>query len=427
MRYWWDKIKVVTDDLTLWDDLQVLWFDTCGYILIWKWTNEYWTKWDPLTSTTEACGETTECPRCQSVITDVKKLPGWPEPCSNGDAFLMLSETGKLKTLCKSALEDKDEKVKISSSDWTAWYLWDKLIVCNSNSPLSFKENSSWSFHTMCLNWDGSKANMSFLDLNDTPNSYSKWLLYSNWGSVDILPPKACDKSRYSYVVYDKQNWAYDTICDPHEISCAYWEYSWGTAMVWETADWAQYYLQNTSTTVIPTAQTFSWGCSKFRSTDDIELSSGNVLFIVKTPWVYNFSYGCTVHNKDNAWLQAIRSCLLVWDYKLESKYDSRKYTQYVNDFLPDDWDSSYNLWERNLELAIMSFSNSAQLVITEPVTVQFRLWVSRALNDHRMKGMTNLSQMELTVTSGSDLWGATYVSCARIGPVPGSYKNRIW
>lgn len=427
MRYWWDKIKVVTDDLTLWDDLQVLWFDTCWFLLIWKWNNEYWTKWDPLTSRTEACGETIECPRCQAVITDVKKLPWWPEPCSNGDAFLMLTNAGKLKTLCKSEFTCDDKYVAVSNWD-TPWYLRDKLVICNSNSPLTIIERTSWSFHTLCLGWDGSKAGLKFIDLKDTPNSYSSpWLLYSDWDWINMLEPKACEKSRYSYVVYDKQSGGFDTICDPNDVSCAYWEYSWGTAMVWKDADWDQYYLQNIPTTVIPTAQTFSWWCSKFRSTDDITLSSGNVLFIVKTPWVYNFSYGCTVHNKSEAWLQAIRSCLLVWDYKLESKYDSRKYTQYVNDFSPEDWDSSYEMWERNLELAIMSFSNSAQIVITEPVTVQFRLWVSRALNDHRMKDMSDLTQMELTVTSGSDLWGATYVSCAKIWPVPSTYKNRIW
>lgn len=440
MKYGWDKIKVVTDGLKKWDKIEALTFDRCWYLLIWKWDNSYWTKWDPLMSAEVPCWSEWNCPACQEKIDDVMDLPGRPEPCDEGDAILALSKSWRLKSICRSNFEDNDKNVAVSSHDEIAWYLKDKLIVCDDDWPLSFTENEEWSFHTYCLWWDPSKAWMKFIDLTDTPNNYcNPWLLYSDWSKITCMTPDLCDWSDYWYVVYDSNTRAFRTICESW-LSYAFWQFEWWSVNVPMNSELIRIYATNHNEAV-SWAWKFDWVWHLW-STNDIVAWSWATLFKLTKPWVYIITCNSTLHNETNAWLQAARWWLLIvtWAWGeiewTDFKYDWRLYTEYINDFSPNSRDSSYDNSERNLELTIMSFNTTHTIVVESasadnPVWVWFWVRCSTYLNDHRMypddQSASELNGITLTLTWWEiNIWPKTTITCARISSVPNTYKSRF-
>ena len=426
MKYGWDKIKLVTEDLTLWDNLQVLWFDTCGFALIGKWKNEYWTYWDPLIDWSAPCWTEWNCPNCQPKISDIMDLPGWPEPCSEWDAFIALTRNWELKTICKSSIEDNDEKLKISSWDWRAWYLRDKLVVCNSNSPITLNENTSWSFHTMCIWWDPNKAKLKFTDLTDTPNSYeSPALVYSNWWGINYFKPTACEDQDYSYIVYNKISGWFASMC-PVDTSLAEWKLDsqYSIEQPLETAD----------DHIIPNSNN-----ATFSSTDDILKWNGSTLFQLTMPWTYIITCNSTIFNQTEWWLKAARWWLLVngeplWD----AKYDSRRHTQYVNDEYPDANEEQFNGNARELELTIMSFNtvyiaSFAWASSSRPVNIWFHVsldtrvqWDPKRYKEKDWATMTRPNSVKVVLTNGAaETWPKTIISCLRVWNIPKTYRQR--
>ena len=434
MKYGWDKIKVVTDNLNKWDNLQALTFDTCWYLLIWKWDDKYGTQWDPLMSDEVPCWLEANCPICQEKITNVKNLPWRPEPCWDWDSFLGMDRNGNLKAICKSAITDNDEKVKIDSWDQTAWYLWQKLVVCDSDWPISLTQNTSWSFHTMCIWWDPSKADLKFTDLADTPSSLpSPWILVTTWSWIKAYQPSSCSESKYSYIVYNKQTNALDSLC-PEDESFVSWYFDWWSCDVPINDEWVRIYATNNNDSSAWRIFNWSWHMS---ATDDVLTWSWSTLFMLTKPWVYVITCNSTLRNITEAWLQAARWWLLItlaWN-ELEwtdFKYDWRKYTQYVNDFYPEEYDSDYNGSERNLELSIMSFNTTHVIAFPwasqdNPVWIWFWVRCSTYLNDHRMKWWQALDHITLELTWWQTaIWPKTRITCFRKWDVPPSYKSRF-
>jgi len=445
MKYGWDKIKVVTDWLNLWDKLEALWFDRCWYLLIWKWNNSYWTKWDPLMSSETPCWEEANCPMCQPIIDDVADLPWRPNPCDDWDAFIMMSRTWKLKVLCKSQFDDNDRKVAVSDWDEIAWHLKDKLIVCDDDWPLSFTENEDGSFHTYCLGWDPSKAKMKFIDLIDTPDDYcNPWLLYSDWSKITCMTPDMCDWSDYWYVVYDSRAKAFKTTCESW-LSYAFWQFEWWSVNVPMRTEWIRIYATNHNESISWWLK-FNW-VWHLRSTNDIVAWTWSILFQLTKPWIYMITCNSTLRNETEAWLQAARWWLLIvtwawWEIEwTDFKYDSRWYTEYVNDFYPNQPEQEYldtSSWvsERNLELSIMSFNTTHTIVVeaasaNSPVWVWFWVRCSTYLHDHRMypadESSVELDSVVLSLTWWeTTIWPKTTITCARISSVPNTYKSRF-
>lgn len=445
MKYGWDKIKVVTDNLNKGDNLQALWFDTCWYLLIWKWTNEYWTQWDPLMSDEVPCWSEANCPNCQPKITDVMDLPGRPKPCNEWDAILALSHSGRLKTICESQWEDKDRKVAVSDNDEIPWHLKDKLIVCDNNWPLSFHENEQWNFHTYCLAWDPTKANLKFIDLKDTPNNYSSpGLLYSDWNWISYLEPNVCEDSDFAYIVFNKRTWSFDTVCD-NDMSYALWYFDWGNVNIPVDTEWVRIYATNTNDQSA-WEYVFNWRWH-LAATNDIKTWEWTTLFYITKPWVYTVTCNSTLRNLTEAWLQAARWWLLIvqWWQEYEwtdFKYDSRWYTRYVNDFYPNQPDPDYihDSWigwwldERNLELSIMSF-NTTHTIVADWVSEDNPMWIwfwvrcSTYLHDHRMDDSSSepLENVLIWLTWWeTTVWPKTRITCLRNWSIPPTYKSRF-
>lgn len=445
MKYGWDKIKVVTDNLSKGDNLQALWFDTCWYLLIWKWSNEYWTQWDPLMSDEVPCWSEANCPNCQPKITDVMDLPGRPEPCNEWDAILALSHSGRLKTICESQWEDKDRKVAVSDNDEIPWHLKDKLIVCDNNWPLSFTENEQWNFHTYCLNWDPTKANLKFIDLKDTPNNYSSpGLLYSDWNWISYLEPNVCEDSDFAYIVFNKRTWSFDTVCD-NDMSYALWYFDWGNVNIPVDTEWVRIYATNYNDQSA-WEYVFNWRWH-LAATNDIKNWTWTTLFYITKPWVYTITCNSTLRNLTEAWLQAARWWLLIvqWWQEYEwtdFKYDSRWYTRYVNDFYPNQPDPDYihDSWigwwldERNLELSIMSF-NTTHTIVADWVSEDNPMWIwfwvrcSTYLHDHRMDDSSSepLESVLIWLTWWeTTVWPKTRITCLRNWSIPPTYKSRF-
>lgn len=436
MRYGWDKIKLVTDNLKLWDNLQVLWFDTCGFALIWKWNNEYWTYWDPLNSSETPCWSDWNCPNCQPKVTNIKNLPWWPEPCSDWDAFLMLTKTGNLKTICESNLNDKNDRVRISWWDETPWYLKKKLIVCDDDWPITLEEVTSGWVQALCIWFDPEKTQQKLVNLADWPNRYptTQWVLIWTHTWWDWAEPNSeCSTSRYQYLAYDTKTKAMKMICDK-VTSLASWTFQWWSVKV-NTQDWTKLRLTNRSTTSSP----YVWWSHIYKSTDDIKLadSSSEYLFEITTPWVYTITANCTILNRTEAGIQAIRWWMFVLEwanstpYEIwDAKFDSRKYTKYVDDH-PDQtiW------WETNLDLSIMSFNTVYIQAFPDasaehPVKIWFAVSVDTNLYDARMSQSQRAElaedKVEIEFTDWTAArWPKTVVSCVRNWDVPSSFKER--
>lgn len=418
MKYWWDKIKLVTDSLTKWDDLQVLWFDTCWFALIWKWSDSYWTKWDPLTEDIESCLEATSCPICQEKITDIIDLPGRPSPCSNGDAFLMMTTDWQLKTLCKENFECDDKMVAISSWDEEPGYLSDKLKACKSNWPITLSEKASGDFQYMCIWFDESKLNLKFTDLVDTPNTYDTPALLittSEW--IDYLEPQACPDSNFAYLIYNKKSNAFDTLC-PQDTSVANWILTWDYPV--PVAAWATW-----SNHVQASAP------CELRSTDDIKKWTWSTLFQITRPWIYILTLNSTLMNDTDAWLKAARWWLTInWNELWDAKYCSRDCTPYVNENYPDTY-VDHTGKTNELELWIMSFNTSYVYVFDEtnlPANIWFAVKldcrVAWAPNHTWEIPPDNAVACKLTSWT-SEEWPRTFISAVRVWEIPATYKLR--
>lgn len=427
MKYWWDKLKVVDTNLKLWDNLQALWFDACGFMLIGKWDDTYWTKWDPLTTTTTICPDVSDCPNCQPKIKTVLELNWRPEPCSSGDWFVMMTKNKTLKVICKDEFKCEDKLVWADPTDEKPWTLIDKLTVCDESWPLSINLLNKSSWHQVCIGWDPSKADINFTDLWDTPNSHKKWVVVDTWSWIDIVPPTTCSTWRYSYFVYDKEKLAYTHLCS--EQSYASWIFEWWACTIPAHEENVRIFFTNWTWEIKWEDHRFSWK-GKLRSTDDIELWTWDTLFTITKPWIYAISCNITVRNETEAWLQSIRwgiylSSWWVWTEFTDAKFDGRAYSKYVNDFRPEEPEDRE--WsERNLELSIMSFD------VTETVEVRERLWIwawirySTNLHDHRMEWMPELPAINIKACDwGSNEWSKTRITCVRIWDVPPTLKDR--
>lgn len=438
MRYWWDKIKLVTDGLALGDNIQVLWFDTCWFALIWKWTNEYGTKWDPLNASETPCWSEWNCPNCQPKINDIKELPWWPNPCNDWDAFIMMSRTWTLKALCKTAFEDQDRKVATSEWDEEPWYLKQKIKACDPDWPISIEEKVEWNYHTLCVWFDPSKWYGKIINLTDWPKHYptTTWVLVwtnDKWDWVE--PSDSCNNSRYQYLVYDTQRETMVMTCDKL-TSLASWTFQWWYMKI-NTDSWTQLKLTNNATTTSPTETLrLVWWAHEYRCTEDVKVWTWEYLFEITTPWVYTITANCTMHNKSEAWIQAIRWWMVIsewWSNPYEvwdAKFDWRKYTEYVTDSpMWSIW------WEQNLELSIMSFNTVyikafPNASVEDPVKIWFVVSVDTHLHDAKMspsqEADLEADKIEIWFTDWTPaMWPKTVISCVRNWDVPSSYKQR--
>lgn len=418
MKYWWDKLKVVDTNLKLWDDLQALWFDACGFMLIGKWDDTYWTKWDPLTTTTTICPDVSDCPNCQPKIKTVLELNWRPEPCSSGDWFVMMTKNKTLKVICKDEFKCEDKLVWADPTDEKPWTLIDKLTVCDESWPLSINLLNKSSWHQVCIGWDPSKADINFTDLWDTPNSHKKWVVVDTWSWIDIIPPVACDIWRYSYFVYDKQKQVYTNYCWP-EISTATWK---------TTQDYL--ILQNTWTAQDHSIENRPW-YTELKSTEDIKKWSWADLFELTRDWVYMITCNSTIFNRDESRLKAARWWITVnWTPLWDAKYDSRRYKIWtVNDFFPETADVS-DWTARLLELTIMSF-NTTYIYIAQNISESntAKVWFHVAL-DTRVQWDPRLTRDVWTITVAltswkSEEWPVSVLQCVRIWDIPSSYWDR--
>lgn len=423
MRYWWDKIKVVTDDLQLWDNLQVLWFDTCWYLLIGEWNDTYGNIWDPLTSTTEACYDPGECPMCQPKITDIMDLPWRPEPCSSGDWFLMMDRYGDLKIMCKNSLEDNDEKVKVDSGDCTAGYLQEKITTEN-NSPITINKRWEWCYHTLELGFDTENLKLNAKDLKDVDDISEPGILWTDGEQIKNFTPTPCPGSKYSYIIYNSDTNSIGQEC-PRDTSLARWT---NTAEIRFSVPFNTTY---TESIVCNSAAHI------FQSTDDI-LPGNDCLFIITRPWVYFFSATCTVHNESNAWWLAVRAWLTLdgiamWDYK----YEARRQSAYLNDEYPQV-KTDYQDGTRDLDFRIISFTSAFTFAIPNAsMSNYYKIWydikVDGRSSDHRQRLMDwsgslipQPDPIRFHVTNwGIDDGNSMVVSAARIWDVPSTYRVR--
>ena len=418
MKYGWDKIKVITDNLNKWDDLQALWFDTCGYLLIWKWNNKYGTQWDPLMSDEVPCWSEWNCPLCQEKITDIKDLPGRPSPCSDWDAFVMMSRNWTLKTLCKSNFNDKDEKVKTSSWDWTPWYLYDKIKSCDPDWALTVEEKSSWNNHYLCIWFNSKKVWMDIIDLEDWPWQYpsDKWLLVWSSSWWDWLKPNTCENKEYSYVVYNSNTHSFTTLCEK-DISIATWRLESDYQFECDYDITKDILIKNWVTSHI------------FKSTSDIQKWSWDDLMVLTRPWVYMLSMNITIANLTWAWLNAIRAWLTINDEELwDAKYDSRDSTMYMNEEYPNQY-ISHDWSSREIDLNIMSFCTTYSWVVDKSnAPAKIRLHVkpdTRTPWDPRHTTST-MSKIQFLLTAWrSETWWKAFVSAVRIWDIPSNYTQK--
>ena len=423
MRYGWDKIKVVTDNLKKWDRLEALSFDTCWYLLIWKWTNDYWTRWDPLMSDDVPCWSEWRCPACQPLITDVRDLPWRPEPCNSWDAFLMMQQDWTLFTMCKSSFQCEDKKVAVSDWDEIPWYLAQKLTICDSNSPLSLTEKASWSSHKLCIWWDPSKANLKFIDLKDTPSSYeSPWLLFSDWDWISMMKPKACEWYDYSYLVYRKW-WSFDTMCPVDSSVATLILNSDYNFTVMAGATYANHIEMNKADITL-------------KSTSDIKKWSSWTLFTITRPWIYMLTSNATIMNDDQAWMKAVRWWLTVNGSELAwAKFDSRNGSEYINEHYPDEYE--YHWWARESDLWIASLNTSYIHVFDEsdvPANIWFFVkidcrvqWDLRWVYDESNRRIQpEWWLVHFHITSWvSEEWPRMFIWAVRIWEIPKTYKVR--
>lgn len=442
MRYWWDKIKLVTDDLRLGDNVQVLWFDTCWFALIWKWNNSYWTQWDPLNNSTTPCWSEWNCPNCQPKINNIKDLPWRPNPCSDWDALLMLTKTGSLKTVCESNFRDKNDKVRVSSWDETPWYLYDKLKACDDDWPISIEEITEWWIQKLCIWFNPEKTQQKLVNLADwpKPSRYptTQWVLIWNSRWWDWAEPNSeCSTSRYQYLAYDTKSKVMKMVCD-RATSLASWTFQWWYMRI-NTDTWTQLKLTNKATTSKPTDTLFLvWWSHEYRSTEDIKKCSTNeeYLFEITTPWVYTITANCTMHNRSEAWIQAIRWWMVIsewWSNPYEvwdAKFDWRKYTKYITD------QPMWSIWsEQTLELSIMSFNTVyikafSNASVENPVKIWFIISIDTHLHDAKMSQEQEddlaADKVEIWFTDWTPaMWPKTVISCVRNWDVPSSYIQR--
>ena len=431
MRYWWDRIKVITENLNLWDTVQALGFDTCWFLLLGKWNDTYWNIWDPLTATTEACYDPGECPVCQPKIKDIMDLPGWPDPCSSGRSFLMLDRHKNLIAVCENTIMDYDEKVKVSSWDETAGYLADKLVACDANWPIVIRENASGSYHTLCVGFDPEKSNMKFTDLKDTPSELDSWILVSDWEDISVFKPNACPGKSYTFITYNTETNSISSQC-PVDTSTA------------QRSNTAEYHFSMNRWT---THEFVIWCNSVNRlllATDDILTGDNTCLFKLTRPGIYYISSTMTLQNETNAWVLAIRAGTTVhwWNFTQLSamwdfKYEARRGSKYVNDQYPQV-KTIYEDRSRELDFRIMSFTWAYVLPVliaseSDPVKIWYHIKIDGRCSDPRygiMDGSGNLlpnpSTVDFHITNGTaDDWDSMRVTATRIWDVPTHYTAR--
>lgn len=234
------------------------------------------------------------------------------------------------------------------------------------------------------------------------------------------------------------RNGKLDWVCnDEVRHSYAKWVFSWGSCRVPTNKQTDIYVTNNWSTYSQSAPYTFSWNAT-LECTRDVKPDTDIFLFKLTQPGIYVINCNSTVRNLTEAWLQAIRWWLLVrqyqedWSYKAvefwDFKYDSRTYTPYVNDFYPNEPESSYYKWERNLELAIMSFNTTYTIAISEtsaskPCRIWYHVRCDTNLHDHRMEWQESLSEIELELTNDSyNVWPKTTITCVRVSEYPATW-----
>ena len=433
MRYWWDKIKVITENLNLWDNVQALGFDTCWFLLLGKWNDTYGNIWDTLTATTEACYDPGECPVCQTKIKDVMDLPWWPDPCSSGRSFLMLDKWKNLITVCEDSVLDKDEKVKVSNWDETAGYLADKLVACDPDWPIVIRENASGSYHTLCVGFDPEKSNLKFTDLKDTPGELDSWIVVSDGNSLDVFKPEACPGAKYSYIIYNTETNSIWSQC-PVDTSTA------------QRSNIAEYHFSMNRWT----EQEFIVWCNSVNralmATDDILTGDNTCLFKLTRPGIYYISSTMTLHNDTNAGVLAIRAGTTVqwWNYSSSSpsamwdfKYEARRWSNYVNDQYPQV-KTLYEDRSRELDFRIMSFTWAYVLPVlmaspSNPVKIWYHIKIDGRCSDPRyeiMDGSWNKlahpNTVDFHITNGTAADGDSMrVTATRIWEIPSHYTPR--
>lgn len=306
-----------------------------------------------------------------------------------------------------------DELVWATKDDPNPWYLVDK-IVWDENWPYKITISPKWSSTLVATPF--------------WPNN-----IFTNFKDWDIAE---CGKTDI-WATLRIRNWQLETVCND-EISHSYakWVFSWGSCIIptWQHID---IYVTNTNDHWAA-PYVFEWNAS-LETTPDVKAGSWIYLFELTQPWIYVVNCNSTVRNITEAWLQAIRWWLLVrqfqddWTYKAvefwDFKYDSRTYTNYVNDFAPDEFNNDYLNWERNLELAIMSFNTTYTIAVSEtsaskPVKIWFHVRVDTHLHDHRAETANQqLKEIELELTNDSKtVWPRTTITCVRVSEYPASW-----
>lgn len=321
-----------------------------------------------------------------------------------------------------------DELVWATDKDPNPWYLEDK-IVGSQNWPYEIKiYPQSDSLLVAKPFW----PNNIFTNFDNDKDITDCWRS-NEWATLRVV------------------GWKLTMECwDEVKHSYAQWTH-WGWSCIIPINEWTDIYATNNWEKVWK--YTFSWWAELYW-TKDINKCSWQWLFELTQPWLYVITCNSTIHNVTEAWVQSIRWWLLVkqfgsdwaernsyevWDFK----YDSRKYTEYVNDFAPDEMKEWFDAWcERNLELAIMSFNSSYTLAVSDAsadswVKIWFHVRVDTHLHDHRMinttppqssrEWLSTLNDIELELTNDQrNLWPKTQITCVRVAEYPATWIRRL-
>ena len=315
-----------------------------------------------------------------------------------------------------------DELVKASACDNHAWYLEDKLEWWTSDNWLySIDVNT---VHCNKIEITPDWPDNTYIRAWNVPWDWKSWTIkYKNWNIYYEEDLDTETTSNISYARWYHNGWI--AIVPINDWSTIWWVNNWESAPSWQYV--------------------FNW-TSQLKWTKDIVRWRWHHLFWLTRPWIYQICLNSCIKNHNDWFLKAIRWWIVLdswWTYTQQYswivcwdvKYDSRWYTEDINDFYPS-WDSSWDAWKGALlDLSIMSFCSSYILHLEHatpdsPVWICFRIrYDTRMVQDPRIVNLPNTVTLALTndwpYDPGSmspwtpNEWTNATITCARIWEYP--------
>lgn len=314
-----------------------------------------------------------------------------------------------------------DELVKASACDNHAWYLEEKLEWWTSDNWLySIDVNT---VHCNKIEITPDWPDNTYIRAWNVPWDWSWTIKYKNWNLYYDEDLDTETTSNISYARWYHNGWI--AIVPINDWSTIWWVNNWETAPSWQYV--------------------FNW-TSQLKWTKDIVRWKWHHLFWLTRPWIYQICLNSCIKNHNDWFLKAIRWWIVLdswWTYTQQYswivcwdvKYDSRWYTEDINDFYPS-WDSSWDAWKGALlDLSIMSFCSSYILHLEHatpdsPVWICFRIrYDTRMVQDPRIVNLPNTVTLALTndwpYDPGSmspwtpNEWTNATITCARIWEYP--------